>query len=41
MACDFCKKIWNSKEEYEKQITFPYDEDTAIILSAFGINQDD
>ena len=32
MTCDFCKKIWSSKEEYEKQITFPYGEDTAIIL---------
>ena len=32
MACDFCKKIWNSKEEYAKQFTYPYDENVAIVL---------
>ena len=32
MACDFCKKIWNSKEEYATQFTHPYDENVAIVL---------
>lgn len=32
MNCEFCKKIWNSKEEYTKQFTYPYDENVAIVL---------
>ena len=32
MACDFCKKIWSSKEEYIKQFAYPYDENVAIAL---------
>ena len=32
MNCEFCKKIWNSKEEYIKQFTYPYDENVATVL---------
>ena len=32
MACDFCKKIWSSKEEYEKHFMYSYEEDVAIVL---------
>ena len=32
MTCDFCKKIWSSKEEYTEQFTYPDDENVAIVL---------
>lgn len=32
MSCEFCKKIWNSKDEYTEQFEYPYDEDVAIVL---------
>ena len=32
MACDFCKKIWNNREEYEKHFMDSDYESVAIIL---------
>lgn len=32
MACDFCKKIWSSKEEYTKEFEYSSDENIAIVL---------
>lgn len=32
MACDFCKKIWSSKEEYTKEFEYSFDENIAIVL---------
>ena len=33
MGCNFCKKIWNSKEEYQKQFQHRWDEEVSIVKS--------
>ena len=32
MACDFCKKIWANKDEYQNQFKYNWDEKPAIVL---------
>ena len=32
MDCEFCKKIWNSKEEYKNQFESTWEEDNAIVM---------
>lgn len=32
MSCEFCKKIWNNKEEYKNQFEYPWDECVAIVI---------
>lgn len=31
MGCNFCKKIWNSMEEYQKQFQHRWDEEISIV----------
>lgn len=32
MSCEFCKKIWANKDEYQNQFKYDLDEKPAIVL---------